>query len=346
MITPQWHRHSFDYEFELDCGTRLPGLSVSYTTFGTLSERKDNVVWVCHTLTSSPEPSQWWPDLVGESGAISPKKYFIVCANVLGGCHGTTSPISSDPNTGQRYGMRFPLITTRDMARVNALLRRTLGIERICLGLGGSLGGQQLLEWNAIEPSVFSQVCLVAANAKHSAWGIAFNAAQRLAMKADPTLSQNTERAGQNGLRAARAIAMLSYRTRLNFCQTQTDPEPKLDHFKADSYQTHQGNKLAARFEAHAYWHLTKAMDSHDLSRNRGTLETVLATVQARTLSIGFSSDHLFHQSEQEFIANHIPRGSFSLIETSYGHDATLLESRAIADRLMHFLENDTKSRR
>jgi len=318
-------------ELALECGAVLEQVEVRFTTLGVRRATANNVVWVCHTLTSNADPTSWWPGLVGPGKLIDPARHFVVCANVLGSCYGTTGPASIRPRHATRYGMDFPLVTIRDTARVHERLCRYLGIERIRLGIGGSLGGQHLLEWAAAHGDRFDNLCLVATNAKHSAWGIAFNETQRMALEADATLFAKQDGAGHAGLEAARAIAMLSYRSFAHYCAAQTDTESRIDDFKASSYQRHQGRKLADRFDAQAYWYLTKAMDSHDLARGRHSLESTLQSIPSPTLVVGFSSDLLFPAEEQRFVARHLPRARVEIVETPYGHDATLLESSAIA---------------
>jgi len=325
-------------QFSLECGSTLPKLEIAYTTHGALSANKDNVVWVFHALTANANPLEWWPGLIGEDCLLTPNKYFIVCANMLGSCYGTTGPDSIDPATGKKYGMDFPLITIRDMVHAHELLRVALGIDNIYLGIGGSMGGQQLLEWNVINPFLFKNSCLIATNMRHSAWGIAFNSAQRLAMEADPTLHTKNDGAGRKGLKAARAIAMLSYRNAHIYRKKQTDTEDKIDGFKADSYQNYQGEKLCNRFSPHAYWYLTKAMDSHNVGRNRKAIRKELKQVKSKALVIGIKTDLLFSYIEQKIIANCFKDGRFKLIESLYGHDGFLIETNKIKYLLKDFL--------
>lgn len=167
--------------FYLEQGGSLPELEIAYTTHGTLNAEKNNVVWVCHALTANADPVEWWPGLVGKGFLIDPDRYFIVCANVLGSCYGTTGPLSSFANQEPLYG-QFPLVTIRDMVNAHILLANHLGIGQIDLLLGGSLGGQQALEWSIIEPERIRQQVLIATNAVHSPYGIAFNESQRLAI--------------------------------------------------------------------------------------------------------------------------------------------------------------------
>lgn len=335
--------HQHNQSFDLECGTTLRELEIAYTTYGTLSEAKDNVVWVFHALTANADPVEWWPGLVGDGFIINPDEHFIVCANMLGSCYGTTGPESIDPDTGQVYGMDFPNVTVKDMVKTHQVLQEALGIEKISLGIGGSMGGQQLIEWAVEDPGLFDHICTIATNARHSAWGIAFNESQRMAMKVDPTLFEKHEAAGNQGLEAARAIAMLSYRNQKTYRKAQTDPEHKIDGFKASSYQRYQGEKLRKRFSAHAYWRLSKAMDSHNIGRGRKSTSKALKLIKANTLSIGIKSDILFPYSEQKYIAKKVKGAVFGLVESLYGHDGFLIEAAAITQHIDKFLNRTKK---
>ncbi len=330
----------FEYNrpFELESGASLSKLTLAYTTFGKLSANKNNVVWVLHALTANANPMEWWPGLVGSGCLLSPEKYYIVCANMLGSCYGTTGPESINPETGTQYGMDFPQITIRDMVKAYELLREYLSLEKIFLGIGGSMGGQQLLEWNIMNPGLFENNCLIATNMRHSAWGIAFNAAQRMAMEADPTLYQKTAGAGLLGLKAARAIAMLSYRNAAIFRKKQTDTVAKMDGFKAESYLRYQGEKLGKRFSPQAYWFLTKAMDSHHIGRGRKAVRKELKKVKANTLVISIKNDLLFSFKEQRFMASGFKNGRFELIESYYGHDGFLIETAKLSTLIEGFI--------
>lgn len=330
--------YHFNEPFGLEGGDSLPELHIHYTTHGTLSENKDNVVWVCHALTANADPSDWWPGLIGENCLINPDDYFIVCANIVGSCYGTTGPADID-ESGQKAGLDFPDITVRDMVNAHQLLRRYLGIDEIYLGIGGSMGGQQLLEWAYMEPGVLQQLCVIATNAVHSAWGIAFNSAQRMALEADPTFFTKAKDAGRKGLEAARAIAMLSYRNQQTYNTTQTDEAPGLSDFKADSYQRYQGLKLQKRFDAHSYYYLSKSMDSHNIGRGRSSAVDALSTIRTNALVIGIESDLLFPVQEQSFIAENIPNARLEIIDSIYGHDGFLIEVEQITGLLRDFLK-------
>jgi homoserine O-acetyltransferase len=319
--------------FTLENGKVLPSLRVAYHTYGQLNADKTNVIWVCHALTASSDVADWWKGLVGEGSLINPDRYFIVCANILGSCYGTTGPLSTDPATGEPYFSSFPQVTIRDMVQSFILLRKHLGINRIHLLMGGSMGGYQALEWAVVENEVIGKLFLIATSPSESAWGVAVHTAQRLAIEADCSWQDHTPDAGARGLKAARAIGMLTYRNYGTFQDKQTDPDPeKIDDFKASSYINYQGDKLVKRFNAYSYWLLTKAMDSHHLGRGRGgDLIKVLQSLPQPTLIIGIRSDILCPLDEQQFMADHIPHTRFYEIDSAYGHDGFIIETAQIS---------------
>ncbi|RYE90493.1 MAG: homoserine O-acetyltransferase, partial [Cytophagaceae bacterium] len=267
-----------------------------------------------------------------------PADWFIVCANVLGSCYGSTCPLEIDPATGQGRYQAFPLLTIRDLVAAHEALRQELGLTRIHTLIGGSLGGQQALEWAVIQPEIIGHLVVIATSARHSAWGIAFNEAQRLAIEADATYHENRPGGGDAGLAAARAVALLSYRGHDAYGNTQTEPDDsRLRDFRASSYQRYQGNKLVARFDAYSYVALTRAMDSHNLGRGRGGVAAALASISARTLVLGITSDVLFPLAEQREIAAGIPGAAYGELDSSFGHDGFLLETVKITAALEGF---------
>lgn len=325
--------------FNLESGAIIPGFRLAYTTAGQLSEAKDNVVWIFHALTGNSDPFDWWSGLVGTGKIIDPARHFIVCANMPGSCYGSTGPLDYNPRTGEPWYHDFPFFTPRDMARAYHYLRLHLGIERIWLGMGGSMGGQQLLEWATEEPHLFDRIIPMATNAFHSAWGKAFNASQRMCIEADPTWKERHPQAGMEGMKVARSIALLSYRHYRTYAATQQDDPERLEHYRAESYQRYQGEKLAARFNAFSYHALTKGMDAHHLGRSRGTIHEVLASIRAKTLVIGIDTDVLYPPEEQEYIARQIPGGQFALLHSHYGHDGFLVEYEKLEEMIKPFLE-------
>lgn len=316
---------SFD-AIVLEGGEFLPEVNVKYSTYGTLNKDKSNVVWVCHALTGDDRVHEWWSPIFGKHKFLDPEKYFIVCANVLGSCYGTTGPSSPDLPNGYKRN-KFPVITIRDMVSLHKSLASYLSIQKIKTILGPSLGGQQALEWACEEPKRFENICLVATNAKHSPWGIAFNESQRQALWADPTFRSNFEDGGKFGLKAARSLALLSYRSYDCYNTTQSEHHDfKIDNYRASSYQKYQGDKIVDRFCPYAYWTLSKAMDSHNVARDRGGLRNALSRIAGTVLTIGVNSDVLFPTVEQEEIAQLSEHGVYRQIESIYGHDGFLLE--------------------
>ena len=334
----------FDYTkpFLLEAGQTLPGISIAYTTAGQLNNDASNVVWICHALTANSDVTEWWPGVVGTGCVIDPAKYFIVCANIIGSCYGSSGPLSINPATGKSYYHSFPLITIRDMVKAHIILREHLTIKKIHLLVGGSMGGYQALEWAVMEPQHIEQLFLLATSPTESAWGIAVHAAQRIAIEADNSWQNNDEEAGQKGLKAARAIGMLTYRNYGIMVKTQTDNDTeKIDNYRAASYINYQGNKLAERFNAYSYWLLTKAMDSHQLTRGRGgNIDTILKTIHQRSLIIGISSDILCPLIEQQHMAAQMPRATLIEIDSAYGHDGFMVESEKISACLKEWLND------
>lgn len=334
--------------FSTESGEYLKQYHLAYTTYGVLNSRGDNVIWIFHALTANSRPHEWWEGLVGRDRLFDPAKYFIVCVNVPGSCYGSIGPLDYDEAKGEPFYYSFPLFTTRDIIRAFQPLRKHLGIEKIKIGIGGSLGGQQLLEWAIEEPELFEIIIPIATNALHSPWGIAFNATQRMAIEADGTWGQKNPGAGMAGMKAARALALISYRSYEGYQQTQRYNQSQ---FKitpegespggAASYQRYQGEKLAKRFNAFSYYQLSKSMDSHHVGRGRGTAEEALKIIKARALVVGIDSDVLFPLAEQQFLADQIPGATLAVISSLYGHDGFLLEYRQLEDHILNFLNCD-----
>ena len=327
------------HAFILENGAVLPGIEVAYHTYGKLNAKKDNVVWVCHALTANSDVFDWWPGLFGENDLFNPQDYFIVCANNLGSCYGSTGPLSLHPHTGQPWFAYFPHLSIRDLVCAHELLRKHLGIETIHVLIGGSQGAQQVLEWSAEQPGLAEHLVVIASNAQHSPWGIALNESQRLAIKADRTYYANTETGGQKGLAAARSMALLSYRTYQTYNATQKEEDNAVvQNFNACTYQRYQGEKLVKRFNAYSYVTLSQAMDSHNLGRGRASVKQALEDIEAKALVIGISSDLLFPPTEQEFIAAHVPNSTLEIIHSFYGHDGFLIETEQLTQSISKFL--------
>ena len=208
---------------QLESGTIIQEFHLVYTTHGQLSKAKDNVVWVFHALTANSDPAEWWPGLIGEGKLFDPASYFIICVNMPGSFYGSIGPLDTNPLTNRPYFHEFPLFTTRDMIRCYSLLKEELGIDRIYIGIGGSMGGQQLLEWAIEDPNLFEHIIPIAANAVHSPWAIAFNTSQRLAIEGDTSWKDKTPEAGIHGMKTARSIALLSYRNYYTYQIAQSE---------------------------------------------------------------------------------------------------------------------------
>jgi homoserine O-acetyltransferase len=323
----------------LESGYTLSKYHLAYTTYGQLNEAKDNVVWIFHALTANSVPTEWWPGLVGEGKLFDPGKYFIVCVNMPGSCYGSIGPLDENPVSKQTYFHDFPFFTPRDMARSYKPLKELLGIEKIKIGIGGSMGGQQLLEWAIEEPELFEYIFPIGTNAKHSPWGIALNAAQRMCIEADKTWKEKSASAGMEGMKAARSVALISYRNYETYSATQKEDHLELvENFKSESYQKYQGEKLGKRFNAFSYYFLSKGMDSHNVGRGRGSVEKALQKINAKALAIGITTDILFPVNEQKLIAENIPGGEFVEINSLYGHDGFLLEYEQIERIIKEFL--------
>ena len=336
--------HTFHHQqdFALESGGSLPGFQLKYTTLGKLNADRSNAVWICHALTGSSDFTDWWSGLFDEGRFFDPNRYFIICANVLGGCYGSTGPLSLNPKTGKPYYHTFPSVTNRDVIQAFDLLRQELRLETVHTLIGGSLGGQQVLEWAIYQPDVFQHIIPIGTNASHSPWGIAFNEAQRMAIEADPTWKENHQRAGVEGLKAARAIGMLSYRYYNTYNETQAEKNNEtLEEFRAATYQRYQGQKLANRFNAFTYWRLSTMMDSHNVGRNRPGIVEALRKIKARTLVVGIDSDILFPLHEQKLLVDNIPHARLEVMSSLYGHDGFLVEFEQLSSHIKKFFAED-----
>ncbi|SFE36923.1 homoserine O-acetyltransferase [Pedobacter antarcticus] len=340
--------HIFNYHklFKLENGKKVRGLQIAYHTYGKLNADKSNVIWACHALTANADVLDWWKGLFGENSLFNPEEHFIICANVLGSHYGTTNPLSTNPVTGLPYYLSFPEFGIRDIVKAHQLLADDLGIRKLKVLIGGSLGGQQAMEWAVSNPDFTENLILIATNAFHSPWGIAFNESQRLAITTDRTFYAQSPNGGLKGLKAARSIALLSYRTYDAYVATQVESvNEKTDGFRASSYQNYQGEKLCKRFNAYSYWYLTKAMDSHNVGRGRKSVAEALQQIKADTLVIGIPNDLLFPLCEQEYLANHIPHAKFQKLLSAYGHDGFLIETDELTNIIGNFLKENAKNK-
>lgn len=337
MNTENLYKHK--KAFKLESGKKITDLQIVYHTYGSLNANKDNVIWVCHALTANSDVFDWWKGLFGDNCLFNPKEHLIICANVLGSHYGTTSPLHINKATGLPYYLSFPEFTVKDLAAAHQILADHLGLPEIELLIGGSLGGQQAMEWAILEPKRIKKLVLIATNAQHSAWGIAFNESQRLAITTDRTFYSQSPNGGNKGLKVARSIALLSYRSYDTYSATQLEVgNEKFRDFKASSYQNYQGEKLVNRFNAYSYWFLTQAMDSHNVGRGRSSVIDALRQIQAKTLVIGIVNDVLFPLAEQQFLAKNIPGARFTELNSFYGHDGFLIETEMLTKEIGTFI--------
>lgn len=329
----RFYRHP--EKFSLECGGTIENLEICYhisRDFCREEERNGKkVVWITHALTANSDPTDWWDVLVGEGKFLDPRKYTIVCANILGSCYGSTSPLSVNEATGKPYLLDFPKTTVRDVAKCHNILMEYLGIEKIDLLTGGSVGGFQALEWSIMFPCKINTLLLLACNSRFTPWGSAFNESMRMALYADPTFASGE--GGKAGLAAARSIALISYRSFEGYNTTQYEQDEDCTFpQRAASYQRYQGKKLVDRFDAYSYLSMLNLTDSHNVGRHRGGVEKALGMVKARTVCIGIDSDGLFPVVEQKYMAQHIPGAKYLQITSAFGHDGFLLEWEQIKE--------------
>lgn len=326
-------RHEYIHKgtFRFEAGGEIQGLKVTYHCSDRLWEKGDSrkVIWICHALTANSDAEDWWPELVGPGKLFDTEKYFVVCANMLGSPYGSSGPSTINPETGKPYFLDFPKITVRDIVRANSLVRQHLGIEKIDLMVGGSIGGFQSVEWSIMEPEVIRKAVYIACGARVTPWLTAFNESMRMALQADPTFRECADlHGGEAGLRCARSIALISYRSYEGYNATQWEKDDDcLFADRAGSYQRYQGKKLSDRFDAYSYWYLCGSVDSNNAGRGRGGVKAALESIKAECTVIGIDSDGLFPTEEQKFIAEAVPGAVYHEITSRFGHDGFLLEN-------------------
>lgn len=312
--------------FELEMGGQIDELQIAYHTYGKLNSNKSNVIWAFHALTASSDVMDWWPGLFGENHMFNPKEYYIICANVLGSPYGSTTP----------KDLGFPLFTARDVVNAELQLAQHLAIAQIYVAIGGSFGGNQALEFAYSFSGKIDNLIAIACSAKESAWGMAIHEAQRLAIKADQSFGKPD--GGKAGLKAARGVALLTYRTSAAYIAQQTDTDDRVDDFKAASYIRYQGDKLVSRFNAISFYYLSKCLDTHNIGRGRGGESKALSKIYTNTLLIGISTDFLIPPSLTQQMARHIPNSIYNEIDSDFGHDGFLVETEKLAKVISKFL--------
>jgi homoserine O-acetyltransferase/O-succinyltransferase len=356
----------------LESGHYLSPILVAYESWGTLNPAGDNAILVCHALTGDShaagkyDPADtrlgWWDPLIGPGRAFDTDRYFVVCANVLGGCQGTTGPSNLDPFTRRPYGSAFPQVTVRDIVRLQHGLLEHLGVHRLAAVAGGSLGGMQVLEWLVTFPEFVEAAIPIGASLAHTAQGIAFNLVGREAIMNDPDWQggnyYGTGRTPDRGLSIARMLGIITYQSDESmthkFARRSTSEyaRPDLhtnerDLFQVESYLRYQGDSLCKRFDANSYLVLSRAMDLHDVGRDRGGVQAALSKVDpsTRTLVIGISSDILFPTHLQREIVDRLHSANrhaeYHEITSPWGHDAFLIEYDQLTTAITRFLSNN-----
>jgi homoserine O-acetyltransferase/O-succinyltransferase len=325
----------FNEQFVLESGKSIEGLELCYTMLGNLHENA-KVVWVFHALTASSNPLQWWSGLVGDGKLFNDKNYCIICVNLPGSCYGSTGPLSINPQTSTPYYHNFPTFSVKDIVCAFDVLRKKLNINKIHVGIGASMGGQHLLQWAIDMPELFEHLIPIATNAQQSPWSLAIDTAQRLAIEADVTWKTDTEQAGVHGMKAARAMAMIQYRTYDSFSQKSSTEEGT-----AETYQKYHSEKLADRFNAYSYYTMSLSRATYNVGKYyQDDVKAALARITARTLVIGITTDQLFPIQEQKYLAANIKNASLFTMDSIYGHDAFLVEYPPLEKGISHFLHD------
>ena len=348
----------------LESGAVLPELRVAYETYGQLTPAKDNAVFVCHALSgdahvagyhdlNDPTTVGWWEQMIGPGKGIDTDHYFVICANILGGCRGTTGPSSVDPRTGAPYGSQFPQITVGDIVRVHCLLLEKLEMDRLAAVIGGSFGGMQVLEWAIAYPEMIETGICIASAVSLSAQALAFDVVGRKAITYDPHWCAGDyygkEQRPERGLSLARKIGHITYLSKDMMARKfgrarggAASEETFHSDFQIESYLEHQGRKFVSRFDANSYLHITRAMDEFDLLERFGSLEEAVKTIQAKMLIVALEQDWLFPCEQSQEIANALLHAgkhvSYCELDAPQGHDGFLVNIEHLAEVMRAFL--------
>ena len=328
-------------EFRFECGDTLPELDLVYHTSEREYRKGDKVLWICHALTGNSDPEDWWPQMVGDGLLFDSSRYFIVCVNMLCSPYGSSGPASINPLTGKPYLMSFPQTTVRDIVNANILVRKFLGIEKIDLMVGPSIGGFQALEWVIMEPDVVKEVVFLATATKVTPFMTALNESQRMALLADHsfTAAESLD-GGRKCLACARSIALISYRTFDGYNLTQSEEDDNcLFADRAASYQRYQGKKLVKRFDAYSYWYLTRTLDSQNVGRGRGGVVKALSGIKARCLVISIDSDMLFPPKHGKATVAALGNAEYRELSSPFGHDGFPIEKESLCHLLRPVVE-------
>ncbi len=353
-----------DKPLTLRSGKTLGPVDVAYETYGRLDDKGDNVILICHALSgnahvagyNSPEDKKpgWWEIMVGPGKAIDTNKYFVICSNFLGGCSGTTGPSDTNPATQKPYGLDFPIITIDDMVEVQKLWLDKLGIKQVLSVIGGSIGGMQVVQWAVAYPEIIKSAIIIASTTRLSAQSIAFDAVGRSAILADANFADgqyHDKKGPDHGLAIARMIGHITYLSEEGMRQKfgrelRNSDQYRYDfnsEFAVETYLDYQGQTFVERFDANSYLYLTKAGDYFDTAREKGSLRKAFADTTSRFLIISFESDWLFTPAQSEEILDALAAEgkdvSYCNIDTSYGHDAFLLEPDKLRLLMSSFIE-------
>ena len=353
----------FEEGLVLASGVKMGEITVAYETYGQLNERKDNAILVCHALSGGAHAAGchkgeskpgWWDVMIGPGKAFDTNRYFVISSNVLGSCYGTTGPSSINPETGKPYGMKFPVVTVRDMVRVQRRLLDHLGVASLLTVTGGSMGGMQALQWAVSYPEMVRSVIAIATTHRHSAQQIAFNEVARQAIMGDPGWKSGDYSPSEGprlGLAVARMVGHITYLSEVGmeqkFGRRLRNREAygydfSLD-FEVESYLRYQGKSFVERFDANSLLYLTKALDYFDLSEGRDSLSEAFRDSRALFLLLAFSSDWLYPAHQLKEVAQAIRRtgndATYCVINSDYGHDAFLLEYQTQEPLVRSFLE-------
>jgi homoserine O-acetyltransferase len=362
-VTRQLKTFTFN-ALPLQLGGHFGPVMLAYETWGTLNAQRDNVVLITHALTGNthahdaqrPHDTRvaWWNPLIGPGRYFDTSRYFVICSNILGGCYGSSGPSSLDPETGQPYGMRFPLVTIRDMVQAQRKLIEHLGVRRIAMVAGGSIGGQQALEWAVSYPELVEKVIVIAATAAPTAQSVAFSEVQRQAIQVDPRWRKGNYRPGEGpeaGLAIARMLAMITYQSEeameLRFARREARQADIVSpsgysyvgkRFDVEGYLYYQGTVLVKRFDANSYLYISRAMDLYDVSEGYASLEAALCRVRSKALFVGIRSDFLFPAARVRWLAEQVNSvggdATYVELDSPHGHDAFLKEWGQMNDAL------------
>ncbi|MFI3285923.1 MAG: alpha/beta fold hydrolase [Rikenellaceae bacterium] len=335
------YTYNYPTRFALESGEEIPTLkivfhcSVEPSQLALALSQGRRVVWVCHALTANSDPSEWWSELVGPQKYFDTQSDIVICANTIGSCYGTTGAAS--------WGglpLEFPRFSVRDIVSGHISLRQYLGIDKIDILLGSSVGGFQALEWSIMESGRIKNLILIACNERITPWATAFNESQRMAIEADGTFAaQESLLGGVLGLQAARSMALISYRSYEGYNITQCEDDDDCFQAKrASTYQKYQGEKLSARFDAYTYYTMTRMLDTHNVGRARGGVASALATIAAKSLVVSIGSDILFPPAELQRLSEMIPGAKYADIHSSFGHDGFLIEWKALEQVIESFI--------